>query len=79
MQPLLGGGGEGEAGYVSGNQRTGRWAMENPSGEVVGGGAVHGLWDTCFTALSGTAFTKHKSEGKSTKELQDDDHRPFKL
>lgn len=53
--------------------------MENPSREVVEGGAVHGLWDTCFTALSETAFTKHKSEGKSTKELQDDDHRPFKL
>lgn len=53
--------------------------MENPSRAVVGGGAVHGLWDTCFTALSEPAFTKHKSEGESTKELQDDDHRPFKL
>ena len=53
--------------------------MENPSREVVGGGPVHKLWATCFTALLETAFTKHKSEGESTKELQDNDHRPFKL
>lgn len=65
QQPLLGGRGEGEARWGSGNQGTERWAVENSSRKLVGGSKPR----ACASLYKPhqTSFTKHTLEDESIK------------